>query len=103
MTVLAVDGLFRAFGWVQMENHADLLLRLYGQARGRAAAYWSPSYVASDTTAHLFDFAGQARRWGKFSVSSAPCIFVASWPMQRGSRMRRLPSTVHSSSPPAAG
>jgi acyl-homoserine-lactone acylase len=56
-------GLFRAFGWAQMENHADLLLRLYGQARGRAAEYWGPAYVASDTTARTFDFAGQAHRW----------------------------------------
>src|SRR6188474_2573774 len=26
-----------AFGWAQMESHGDLLLRLYGQARGRGA------------------------------------------------------------------
>ncbi len=56
-------GLFRAFGWAQMENHADLLLRLYGQARGRAAEYWGPAYVASDTTARTFDFAGQTHAW----------------------------------------
>ncbi len=56
-------GLFRAFGWAQMENHADLLLRLYGQARGRAAEYWGPTYLVSDRTARLFDFAGQAHRW----------------------------------------
>jgi acyl-homoserine-lactone acylase len=39
--IVATDepGLFRAFGWAQMENHADLLLRLYGQARGRAVEY----------------------------------------------------------------
>src|SRR5579885_1984143 len=56
-------GLFRAFGWAQMENHADLLLRLYGQARGRAAEYWGPAYVTSDTTARTFDFAGQTHAW----------------------------------------
>ena len=28
------------FGWAQAHNHGDLLLRLYGQARGRAAEYW---------------------------------------------------------------
>jgi acyl-homoserine-lactone acylase len=28
------------FGWAQARNHGDLLLRLYGQARGRAAEYW---------------------------------------------------------------
>jgi acyl-homoserine-lactone acylase len=28
------------FGWAQANNHGDLLLQLYGQARGRAAEYW---------------------------------------------------------------
>ena len=40
--------LFRAFGWAQMKNHANLILRLYGEARGRAAEYWGESYLASD-------------------------------------------------------
>ena len=29
--------MYYAFGWAQMNNHANLLLRVYGQARGRAA------------------------------------------------------------------
>lgn len=41
-------SLFRAVGWAQMRNHADLMLRLYGQARGRAAEYWGEDYAASD-------------------------------------------------------
>lgn len=32
-------SLFRAFGWAQARNHADLLLRQYGKARGRGAEY----------------------------------------------------------------
>ncbi len=28
-------GVFRAFGWAQMRDHGDLVLRLYGRARGR--------------------------------------------------------------------
>ncbi|MEB3214880.1 MAG: acylase [Nostocales cyanobacterium 94392] len=39
---------FRAFGWAQMQSHGNLLLRLYGQARGRAAEYWGEDYVDSD-------------------------------------------------------
>ncbi len=31
--------MYYAFGWSQMHNHANLLLQLYGQARGRAAEY----------------------------------------------------------------
>jgi acyl-homoserine-lactone acylase len=34
------DDLFYAYGWAQMENHGDLVLRLYGQARGRGAEYF---------------------------------------------------------------
>jgi acyl-homoserine-lactone acylase len=39
---------FYAFGWAQMQSHGDLLLRLYGQARGRAAEYWGEEYLESD-------------------------------------------------------
>lgn len=35
-----VPSAFQAFGWAQMQSHGNLLLRLYGQARGRAAEYW---------------------------------------------------------------
>lgn len=41
-------SLIRAFGWAQARNHADLLLRLYGQARGRAAEYWGEEYLEQD-------------------------------------------------------
>jgi acyl-homoserine-lactone acylase len=34
------NSLFYAFGWAQMEAHGDLILRLYGEARGRSAEYW---------------------------------------------------------------
>ena len=34
------EELFHAFGYAQMHNHANLILRLYGRARGRAAEYW---------------------------------------------------------------
>lgn len=33
-------SLARAFGWCQAHSHGDLLLKLYGRARGRAAEYW---------------------------------------------------------------
>ncbi len=48
--IFAADNaeLFRAFGYAQMESHGDLILRLYGQARGRAAEYWGEKYAASD-------------------------------------------------------
>jgi acyl-homoserine-lactone acylase len=36
----SVESMFYAHGWAQMQNHADLLLRLYGESRGRASEYW---------------------------------------------------------------
>jgi len=39
---------FQAFGWAQMQSHGNLLLRMYGQARGRAAEYWGEEYLESD-------------------------------------------------------
>ena len=42
------EAVFRGQGWAQMQSHGDLILRLYGQARGRAAEYWGPEYLDSD-------------------------------------------------------
>ncbi|WP_232618361.1 penicillin acylase family protein, partial [Xanthomonas arboricola] len=33
-------GTFYGFGWAQTHSHGNLLLHLYGEARGRAAEYW---------------------------------------------------------------
>src|SRR5688500_1080264 len=42
------SSLIRAFGWAQARNHGDLLLALYGQARGRAAEYWGATNLDDD-------------------------------------------------------
>src|SRR5678816_3386246 len=47
--------MYYAFGWAQMNNHADLLLQVYGQARGEAAAYWGNDWVESDKQILVFD------------------------------------------------
>ncbi|MFL5296871.1 MAG: penicillin acylase family protein [Phenylobacterium sp.] len=33
-------GAFEGFGYATAHNHGDIVLRLYGEARGRAAEYW---------------------------------------------------------------
>jgi acyl-homoserine-lactone acylase len=56
--------LFHAFGWAQMENHGDLLLRLYGHARGRAAEYWGGSAeLDSDRWVRRLGIPDRARDW----------------------------------------
>jgi acyl-homoserine-lactone acylase len=54
---------FRAFGWAQMQSHGNLLLRLYGQARGRAAEYWGEDYVDSDRWVLTMGVPERARVW----------------------------------------
>ncbi len=56
-------GLFFAFGWAQMRAHGDLLLRLYGSARGRAAEYWGEEHLDSDRWVHTVGIPGRAARW----------------------------------------
>ena len=55
--------LFRAFGWAQMKNHANLILRLYGEARGRAAEYWGESGLVSDRYLRTMGVPERAQQW----------------------------------------
>jgi acyl-homoserine-lactone acylase len=41
-------GVFYGFGWAQAQSHGDVILHLYGEARGRAAEYWGESWAESD-------------------------------------------------------
>ncbi|BAY73735.1 peptidase S45, penicillin amidase [Nostoc linckia NIES-25] len=54
---------FYAFGWAQMQSHGDLLLRLYGQARGRAAEYWGEEYLDSDRWVLSMGVPERSRAW----------------------------------------
>lgn len=56
-------GLFRAFGWAQMHSHGNLILRLYGQARGQAAEYWGEDYLKSDRWLQIMGVPDRARQW----------------------------------------
>jgi acyl-homoserine-lactone acylase len=58
-----VKSLFRAFGWAQMHSHGNLLLRLYGQARGKAAEYWGETYLESDKWVRTMGVPVRARAW----------------------------------------
>lgn len=41
-------GVFYGFGWAQAQSQGNIILRLYGEARGRAAEYWGPQFLDSD-------------------------------------------------------
>jgi acyl-homoserine-lactone acylase len=58
------ESLFHAFGWAQMANHANLLLRLYGAARGRSAEYFgTDENLASDRWVWKMGIPARARTW----------------------------------------
>jgi len=54
---------FRAFGYAQMQSHGNLILKLYGQARGRAAEYWGPANLAEDRFVRTVGIPARARQW----------------------------------------
>ncbi|MDP1814206.1 MAG: acylase [Leadbetterella sp.] len=55
------EEMYYALGWAQMHNHANLLLKLYAQARGCAAEYWGEDYIQSDSRIHLFNLPDSAQ------------------------------------------
>ena len=56
---------FKAFGWAQMNSHGNLILRLYGQARGRAAEYWGEDYLESDRWVVTMGVPKRSKTWYK--------------------------------------
>jgi len=59
----SAGGLAYGLGWAEMGNHADLILRLYGEARGRAAEYWGEDYLDGDEWVRLMGVPERARAW----------------------------------------
>ena len=57
------EELYFAFGWAQAHNHGDLILRLYGEARGRAAEYWGESLFEQDVSFHTVGLPEIASIW----------------------------------------
>lgn len=58
-------GMFKAFGYAQMQSHGDLILQLYGQARGQAAEYWGEEYLESDRYIRRMGIPDRAQIWSE--------------------------------------
>jgi acyl-homoserine-lactone acylase len=56
-------SLFYAYGYAQMEGHAELLVRLYAQARGRGAEFYGDAYLASDRWVRTTGIPQKAKQW----------------------------------------
>ncbi len=59
-----LEGLFYGYGYAQMQSHGNLILKLYGESRGRAAEYWGEA-GETGPTANL-----ESDRWVR--VNEAP-------------------------------
>ncbi|HBL14009.1 MAG TPA: acylase [Cyanobacteria bacterium UBA11162] len=57
------ESLFQAMGWAQTASHGNLILKLYGQARGRAAEYWGEKYLESDQYVRTMGIPIRAQEW----------------------------------------
>lgn len=56
-------SVFYGFGYATAQNHGDVVVKLYGQARGRAAEYWGPAEVESDKWVIANGVYERAREW----------------------------------------
>lgn len=57
------ESLLWAFGRAQMASHGDLILKLYGQARGRAAEFWGEDQLDGDRWVRTMGIYPRARQW----------------------------------------
>lgn len=57
------DALAYGFGWAQARNHGDLVLSLYGQARGRAAEYWGGEHLEQDRLLRTLGIPARGVEW----------------------------------------
>ncbi len=57
------EDLFFAQGWSQMHLHGNLILKMYGQARGKASEYWGEKYLETDILVHTFKLQETSDRW----------------------------------------
>jgi acyl-homoserine-lactone acylase len=56
-------GVFFGFGYATAQNHGDVVVKLYGQARGRAAEYWGASEIESDKWVLANGIYERAKAW----------------------------------------
>lgn len=67
--------MYYGFGWSQMHNHANLILQLYGQARGRSAEYWGKESFVFDQLMHLLNIPELAKQqYAKQDPAFRDCI-----------------------------
>jgi len=59
------EGGFYGFGYAQAQSHGNLLLRMYGESRARAAEYWGEKYESQDKWLVANDVPARSAQWFK--------------------------------------
>lgn len=54
---------FYQMGWAQMSAHPNLMARIYGQAKGRAAEHWGDSYEDNDVLVAATRIDERSKEW----------------------------------------
>ena len=57
------EGGFYGFGYAQAQSHGNLLLRMYGESRARAAEYWGEKYESQDKWLVANDVPARSVQW----------------------------------------
>jgi acyl-homoserine-lactone acylase len=57
------EGIFYGYGYAQMQSHANLILKLYGESRGRGAEYWGEKNLELDRWVHTNEIPERAETW----------------------------------------
>ena len=53
-------NLYYSFAWAQMHSHGNLILKLYGEGRGKAAEYWGNDKLETDVMIQKFNLSQMA-------------------------------------------
>ena len=59
------EGMFYAYGFAQAKSHGNAVVKLYAEARGRAAEYYGPEELKNDRWMALNDVPGRTATWMK--------------------------------------
>lgn len=62
------EGMFYGYGYAQMQSHANLILKLYGESRGRGAEYWGPKGLELDKWVRVNEVPERAEKWFKMQT-----------------------------------
>ncbi len=57
------ETVFYGYGWAQVASHANTVLRLYGEARGKGAEYWGAEYEETTKWLIMNDVPARAKQW----------------------------------------